>query len=101
MTEKSKQELWAERIEAFLSSGLSQRAWCEQQGLRPSQLRYWLRKFRTETKQGTLVRWLSLDAVAPSGSGVSLRIGNVVLEIQRGFDQEVLAGVVRSLMDIC
>lgn len=101
MTEKTKQELWAERIEDFLASGLSQRAWCEQQGLRPNQLRYWLRKFRAETGPGTHIRWVSLDAIAPSGLGVSLRIGNVMLEIQRGFDQEVLAGVIRSLMDIC
>jgi len=32
----------------------------------------------------SLVRWVSLDAVAPSGSGVLLHIGNVILEIHRG-----------------
>ncbi len=30
-----------------------------------------------------------------------LRIGSMVLEIERGFDQEVLADVVRSLMAVC
>ncbi|MGI6567348.1 MAG: IS66 family insertion sequence element accessory protein TnpA [Limnochordia bacterium] len=41
MTKEARQErreLWAERIEAFLSSGLSQRAWCREHGLRPNQL---------------------------------------------------------------
>lgn len=36
MTKEAKQELrelWAERIEPFLSSGLSQRAWCTYQSL--------------------------------------------------------------------
>lgn len=101
MTEKTKQELWTERIEAFLASGLSQRAWCEKQGLRPNQLGYWLRKFRAETPSLKNSRWVSLDNIAPAGSGVLLHIGNVTLEVQRGFDQQVLADVVRSLMNVC
>jgi hypothetical protein len=41
-------ELWAERVEAFLASGLSQRAWCREHGLKQERLSYWLRKFRAE-----------------------------------------------------
>ncbi len=101
LTQKTKQELWTERIEAFLASGLSQRAWCEQQGMRPNQLSYWLRKLRTEARPSGKGRWVSLNNIAPSNSGVSLRIGNAVLEIERGFDPEVLADVLRSLMASC
>ena len=98
MSNEQKRELWNERIQAFRASGLSQKAWCEEQGLQVSQLGYWLRKLRSETNLSEKGRWVSLNNIAPSNSGVSLRIGNAVLEIDRGFDPEVLADVLRSLM---
>ena len=100
MSNKQKQELWNERIQDFLASGLSQRAWCEEQGLRVGQLGYWLRKSKTEANSSN-VRWLSLDTITPPGTGISLRIGSVSLDVARGFDQEVLADVVRSLIAVC
>ena len=104
MTKEARQELrelWAERIEDFRASGLSQRAWCRKHGLRPNQLWYWLRKFETETNQPQNGIWIQLDSLAPTGSGVVLRIGNVALEVQRGFDPQVLTEVIRSLLNVC
>lgn len=101
MSDKTKQELWAERIEEFRARGMSQSAWCREHNLRPNQLGYWLRKLTNEANSPKTSRWISLDTIASAGSGVSLRIGNLVLEVQRGFDQQVLAEVVQALMDIC
>ncbi|MGI6645854.1 MAG: IS66 family insertion sequence element accessory protein TnpA [Limnochordia bacterium] len=104
MTKEARQELrelWAERVEAFLASGLSQRAWCREHGLKQERLSYWLRKFRAEASAKPNGRWLQLDSLAPSGSGVSLRIGGLTLEVQRGFDPQVLADVISSLMNLC
>ena len=70
-------------------------------GLRPNQLWYWLRKFSTEANQPQNGRWIQLDSLAPTGSGVVLRIGNVALEVQRGFDPQVLTEVIRSLLNVC
>jgi len=36
-----------------------------------------------------------------ASSGVLFRIGSVTLEVQRGFDAQVLADVIRSLMEVC
>lgn len=101
LSNKQKQELWNNRIQDFLASGQSQKAWCEQHGLRSNQLGYWLRKLKTDTDPHGNGRWISLDTIAPSGSGVSLRVGNVTFEVERGFDQQVLADVVRSLNELC
>lgn len=98
LSNKQKQELWNERIKDFRASGLSQKAWCEQEGFNAGQLGYWLRKLQAATEAPNHSRWVNIEAIAPSGSGISLRIGNVVLEVERGFDQKVLADVVRSLM---
>lgn len=102
MSNQAKQILWNERIDSFLASGLSQRAWCQEQGLPPQQLSYWLRKHhRKEGHPGTS-RWVSIDAISTSsGSGVSLRVGTITLDVEPGFDQQVLADVLRSLMSVC
>ena len=104
MTKEARQELrelWAERIDDFGASGLGQRAWSREHGLRPNQLWYWLRKFETETNQPQNGIWIQLDSLAPTGSSVVLRIGNVALEVQRGFDPQALTEVIRSLRNVC
>lgn len=63
MTKEARQELrelWAKRVEAFLASGLSQRAWCREHGLKQERLSYWLRKFRAEASAKHNGRWLQL-----------------------------------------
>ncbi|MBO9481072.1 transposase domain-containing protein [Salinisphaera sp. G21_0] len=40
-------EQWLQRIEAWHDSGLSQKAWCRQNGVRPSQFGYWKKKLWT------------------------------------------------------
>ena len=39
-----KTELWADRIRAFLDSGLSRKDWCQQNGIPQSTFSYWFRK---------------------------------------------------------
>ncbi|NMB11772.1 MAG: helix-turn-helix domain-containing protein [Firmicutes bacterium] len=100
-----KRTLWEERVTAFKASGQSVRRWCSEQGLPEHQLRYWLQRILPEVehaKQVRASRWVAIDTSQQSiSSGISLRIGAVVLEVQRGFDQQVLVDVLRSLMDIC
>lgn len=97
----AKQKVWDERITAFLASGQSGRAWCQEHGLSQQQLSYWLNKSRSESRETPNDRWIKMEATALSGTGVSLRLGDVVLEIERGFDKVVLADVVRALMTVC
>ena len=37
-------ELWLHRINAWQQSGLSQKAWCDKEGINPSKFSYWKRK---------------------------------------------------------
>lgn len=101
MANEEKQKLWDERTKAFLASGQSQRAWCEEQGVPENRLRYWLRKHKARMSQSTGERWISMEPVSPFHSTVSLRIGNIVLDVEPGFSQQVLADVVHSPMKVC
>jgi hypothetical protein len=100
-----KRIVWEERVTAFKASGQSVRKWCSEAGLPEHQLRYWLGRILPEVqhaKQVKTSRWVAVDTSEQSiSSGISLRVGTVVLEVQRGFDQQLLVDVLRSLMNIC
>ncbi len=101
MVDLEKRKLWEERIEAFSASGLSQAAWCREQDLPAHQLSYWLRKLKSGTSIARNNRWVSIPITTTEKSGVSLRIGNIALEIEPGFDTKVLSDVIRSVMALC
>lgn len=96
-----KQRLWDERIEDFLSSGQTQKAWCEDYGIPGNQLSYWLRKHRSKNDERSTNRWVSLPTSQTTCSGVSLRLGKAVLEVEPGFDEQTLAALLRALMAAC
>ncbi|NMB38124.1 MAG: IS66 family insertion sequence element accessory protein TnpB [Firmicutes bacterium] len=103
--QEQKHQLWKERISEYESSGLSIPAWCKEQQIPAHQMRYWLRKFeepnKSALKSKKTSRWVELDTHKLSGSGVSLRVGSVVLDIQQGFDRQLLVEVVQVLTSIC
>ena len=39
-------EFWVQRVNVWQQSGLSQKAWCDQHGVSPSQFSYWKRKLQ-------------------------------------------------------
>jgi hypothetical protein len=43
-----------------------------------------VRKFKAETNQQQNGRWIQLDSLASSSSGILLRIGNVTVDVQAG-----------------
>jgi transposase-like protein len=56
MTKTERDELrkkWETRIADFKKSGQTAAQYCKDNGLKPAQLGYWLRKFRTENKVTT------------------------------------------------
>ena len=48
MNYSENRKVWEERIERYSISGLTQELWCEQENVKVTALRYWLRKLREE-----------------------------------------------------
>lgn len=93
MANKTNQELWEERILSFQASGLSRRAWCQEQKLPEHQLGYWLRKLQPKEVQSGSGRWVAVQSNCFLDTGVSIQIGDAVLTVRQGFDSQVLADV--------
>jgi len=108
-TTNEKQAAWEKRITEQKASGLSRMDWCARQGIKYTTYRYWLEQIGKRTEKNPNVpavvsatpTWLEL-APAPAApiltsDGLVVRIGEATLELQRGFDPELLREIVRAL----
>ena len=102
---EEKRALWTERVALFQSSGQSVAAGSTDQDVAEHQLRYWLRKTIANQSQASPSKTSQWVALNPSeqqvSSGISMRIGSVRLDIERGFDPQVLTELVRTLTGSC
>lgn len=109
MTKTERKELtkqWKARVAAFKESGQGTTEWCAAHDLKPHQLRYWLRKFESEKADATSSnsKWVSVevnDKPNETGSNLLIKIGQVTIEVQPGFNPKLLSDIVRTLTTIC
>jgi hypothetical protein len=90
--------VWMTRMAEFKASGQSVTDWCAEQGLKPSQLWYHLRK---EKGPAETTQWLPLDIGENTESSVTVRVGQVGVEVRPGFDPKLLLSVVITLVGLC
>lgn len=93
-------------LASFRSSGLSQRAWCEERGVSFSRLRYWAQQLEVSSEQDTTISMPSMVAVrvqdesaaAEMESSIELEVeGLFVLRIPPEFARSTLSAVVGLL----
>ena len=53
------EQIWKLRMQEYRASGLTQLKWCEQEGIKLSSFRYWLRRLREEEMQEA-AEWLKV-----------------------------------------
>ncbi len=97
----TKQELWEERVESFLASGLSRRAWCLEHKIPEHQLGYWVRKLNAKPFELESKRWVGIPTASDADTGIHLKIGEVTLTVKPGFDHQLLADLIRTLTTVC
>ena len=93
---------WQTIVAQYHVSGQSVRSWCQEQELPEHKLRYWLRKFREGSTLPTTSsesRFVAVPSKPSPGipSGIAVKVGHLSIEVQRGFDPQVLVEVVQSL----
>lgn len=110
MTHAERRAFWRERVAAFHESGLSVAAWCREHDVRVAQMRRWIKRIAEESAPGPAKangsRWLAIGiepiAAPKAGNGtITLRIGEVTVDVRPGFDAELLTRVVRVLKATC
>lgn len=93
---------WDQRVANFKQSGLSVKKWCDQEGLKANQLRYWLKKLDESREVAEKPQWIPVTLVHPQSEGnkkaLPIKIGKVIIEVSPGYDPELLSDVVRTLI---
>jgi len=111
---------WAQVMQDRAASGQSIAAYCEQRGIGKHSYFYWQRKLReaalqqmgvpeeeSEKAQPLLVPsgWaqacIAEERAPGSAVGLTLRVGGAEIEVSRGFDEALLASVIKTLTQIC
>jgi hypothetical protein len=119
MTHARSRRQWQARVAEYNESGMTMGRWCERNGFRVGQLRYWLRKSREMEPDQS---WACLDLIdddsagsppslpgtpsnaiptRPVDTGISVRIGTACVEVRPGFDPSLLSEVLRVVTSTC
>lgn len=101
--EKDKQEFWRQHVRAWEQSGLSQKAYCEDQALCLSVFGYWKRKLGFS--EHAAPRFYPLAVAAPpvsektgsAGLHVHLKDDRFRIEVKPGFSAALLREIVVAL----
>lgn len=97
--------LWEQRLAEYESSGKTIKAWCQEQELRENQFYYWRKKLRDRSETEQPVKWLSLKLdnnkqASLASNSITVHIGQVTVEIKKGFDQNLFREIVQILQTI-
>lgn len=97
---EANRQRWFDRIEAWQQSGLSRRAFCEQQHLKLGTFQRWRGVFaKDNTRSSTgAVSFLPVNVTTAPVASLALVVSDQLrLEIPAGFDPETLQQVVQAL----
>ena len=97
-TEIEKEEL----IRSYRDSGKTKKAWCKETGVGLSTLHRWLGQNKSPLNPQPLQNWVSIISTAPVPSkDIEIRVGKCTLPIDRQTDLNLLAGVLKVLVEVC
>lgn len=96
---------WREKVTAYRASGQSQKEWCAKNDVNIHTLKFWLQKEKTVTSPKETCQWLPLNIneseTTIENQALTLKIGQVFIEVKPGFNPEFLTNVVKTLIAIC
>lgn len=105
MSKQERLENWTAKIMACRSSGMTVRAWCQENGLSEKTYYYWQRRlFQVLSEQQQAIRQPAFAEITPapnsrsSGSvAVTVRISGVEADVHNGADAAAVETVLRIL----
>lgn len=96
---------WEGRITDFTSSGQSGAAWCEANQINLHQFYYWKKRLMSENPTGNQSPdWVTFEVGKPtidSNDYIRVRVGEVIIEVERGYDSDILLNVIQTLLASC
>lgn len=109
MTKKEqRREEWIARVADYQASGQTMKAWCAANHTSKDQLRYWLRTLKNRPSSSAAepaARFVPLSicesSTVASSPTLFVHVGTARIELQAGFDAQLLRQVVAALNAPC
>ena len=95
-TMHTRRQAWAQHVQAWRGSGLTQVAYCQQHELKPKALAYWIRRSKQTAMPLTLVP-LALQGPSAAGELLLQHASGWRLALPAGIDATWLAGLLRGI----
>ena len=91
-------EFWENRLAEYTQSGMDIKSWCMANDVPVVTFQSWRKKLVPKTPSSS---WIPVTIVeeAPtlSNSGIKIRLGSIIIEVEAWFDHQVLQSVVDTL----
>jgi hypothetical protein len=111
MEREEYQRLWAARLTDLAESGMTQRQWCEQNGISFSTLKYWILKANKKPRQNQNQNkeWLALevgampetaDADCLAAGKISVNYGGFRVDVGGGTDPGQIFNILRMIKEL-
>ncbi|NOU88652.1 IS66 family insertion sequence element accessory protein TnpB [Paenibacillus sp. LMG 31460] len=103
-----RQREWEVRVSDFKSSGPKMTHWCSANHVELEQMKYWTRKLKMVSAVATISSsqtFVPLTAIEPASctatSSLVVQVGIASIELQPGFDPQLLREAVEALSRSC
>lgn len=101
MRQRKSENQWFELVKAYKTSGLNLSTWCREHGISKSSIYPYLKRFSSqleckEQEWSTVTIPKNVEA-----STISLKVGNISIDIQKGFDKETLTEILNVVTSLC
>ena len=97
MGQLSSEAVWSKRIRSFESSGLSQREWCERNGVSAGSLWYWRRRLASAAPALVPIVVAGQSERVTSDGALEIEVGGIRFRVSAGVDPAWLCAVLRGL----
>ena len=92
----------ARLIESYKNSGMNKTKWCKEQNLGLSTLHEWLKEIKLNTSKPNTQTWVPVvttkqEIITP----LAINMGKINIPVDKNTDVEVLAKVLKVLVEIC
>ena len=104
MEKQERSVYWETTVTEFRTSGLSAAAFCRQAGIKASTFHYWVKKLDMDQRDAEIAEklpeWISIP-IKLEPANISVRIGQVTIDVGSGCDETLLMLVLKTVMATC
>jgi len=104
MKKEEKESYWSKKVAEFTRSGKTKEEWCLKKNITIKQFNYWLKQFYEEPVEA---QWLQIEMSEQKEenknspvSPLNIKIGEVSIEINHGYNKELLLEILTTLKQL-